>query len=215
MQRLGFRILWILVVLLGGARSDVFAHAGENHEDPGVNVEVSMAQAGNDFPLKVGGDFSLIDHNGIHVTNDSYKGKHMMVFFGYASCKNMCSITLSRVGQVLGLLGESAAKLAPLVITVDPERDTPRVLKTELAKYHSRLIGLTGDAQQLQQAYNAYQQKPATVESDWEGDPVISHSSYIYLMDQQGQFQTLFPPILNPRSMADIIRKYIDRDRVS
>jgi protein SCO1/2 len=121
----------------------------------------------------------------------------------------MCSLTLGRIGKALELLGDDVNRLSPLIITVDPARDTSESLGPALQKYHPSLIGLTGTNIQLQQAYKMYKQKPIAVEDDWQGDPVISHSSYIYLMDPQGNFQTLFPPILNAESMAKIMQKYI------
>ncbi|WP_424946056.1 SCO family protein [Candidatus Spongiihabitans sp.] len=188
--------------------------AAWSHDDRGVDDGIVVNQSelpGNaDFPLKVGGDFELIDHHGKWVTNETYKGRHMLVFFGYVNCKNMCSISLSRIGKALELLGDSVNKLTPLVITVDPERDTPAAMKSALTKFHPNFIGLTGKPQQLQAAYQNYKQRPRLVGNDPNNDPIISHSSYIYLMDRNGEFATLFPPALNPERMADIIRKHID-----
>ena len=198
-----------LVSLAPMTMNRALAHGTESHDD-GVSANVDSDSGAGKLPINVGGEFELIDHNGNQVTNQSYSGKHMLVFFGYASCKNMCSLTLSRVGKALELLGEGAEKLSPIVITVDPDRDTPAVMKSELANYHPGLIGHTGDTQQLEKAYSNFNQNPKSAGKDWDNDPIISHSSYIYLMDQQGNFATLFPPILNPQSMADIIGKYVN-----
>ena len=185
-------------------------HNGENH-DQGVTLPVTEESEDSKIPLDVGGEFELVDHHGTAVSNSSYLGKHMLVFFGYGSCKNMCSITLTRIGKALSELGEFDDVLVPLVITVDPERDTPQAMKESLPNYHPSLVGLTGNESQLAAAYAGYNQKPKDVGVDWDNEPIISHSSYIYLMDQDGKFATLFPPILNPQSMASIIKKYIDR----
>ena len=194
----------LCLIVYGGL---VNAHNDEDHS--GIKVDPGTSAAAP-IPLDVGGPFQLINQDGQLVTNETYLGKHMLVFFGYASCKNMCSITLSRIGQALDLVPNIDA-LVPLVITVDPERDTPDVLKTELAKYNHSLIGLTGDHQQLKQAYLSYNQKPSSAGKDWDEDEIISHSSFIYLIGPDGKFETLFPPILNPDSMAAIINKYIDK----
>ena len=176
--------------------------------DPGISVEIGQSESVGAFPLKVGGDFELIDHHGKLVTNETYKGRHMLVFFGYVNCKNMCSISLARIGKALELLGDSVNKLTPLVITVDPDRDTPEVMKLALNKFHPNFIGLTGKPDKLQAVYKNYKQKPTEIGNDGNNDPIISHSSYIYLMDKNGEFATLFPPALNPGRMADIMRKY-------
>ena len=193
----------------------LYAHGTEEHNDSGVIVNTGNDSKGTTLPISIGGDFSLIDHRGFKVSPESYRGKSMLVFFGYVNCKNMCSLTLSRISAALDLLGEEASKITPIVITVDPQRDTPETLGPALEKYHPSLVGLSGSNSQLQEAYLAYQQTPKPVEDDWQGDPVISHSSYIYLMDENGFFQTLFPPILNPKSMADIMRKYITKKSIA
>ena len=182
-------------------------HNGENHGQ-GISVQPTSVTA-PEIPLEFGGGFELVNHHGETVTDRSYAGKHMLVFFGYASCKNMCSITLTRIGKALELIGEDVNRLSPVVITVDPERDTPEAMRNDLAKYHSQLIGHTGNPEQLQAAYDAFSQQPQSAGTDWNNDPIISHSSYIFLMDADGDFVTLFPPILNPQSMADIISKHL------
>ncbi|MCY3768258.1 MAG: SCO family protein [Gammaproteobacteria bacterium] len=194
-------------MLLG--TSMAWAHGTETHEDPGVAVEPDTASFENPLPLDVRGEFELIDHNGHPVSNRSYSGKYMLVFFGYTSCRNMCPISLDRIGKALGFLGDSVHDLAPLIITVDPQRDTPEVMRTELPKYHPSMIGLTGNAGQLETVYTNFNQSPERAGEDWNNDPIVSHSSYIYLLNGQGELATLFPPILNPQSMADIIRKYM------
>lgn len=178
-------------------------------ESAGQVGQVNQADAIANFPLQVGGDFELIDHHGKWVTNDTYKGRYMLVFFGYVNCKNMCSISLARIGKALELLGEGVDKLTPLVITVDPERDTPAAMKVALPKFNPNFVGLTGTTEQLQVVYQNYKQQPNEVGKDANNESVISHSSYIYLMDKNGVFATLFPPALNPERMADIIRKHI------
>lgn len=182
-------------------------HNGENHGQ-GISVQPTSVTA-PEIPLEFGGGFELVNHHGETVTDRSYSGKHMLVFFGYASCKNMCSITLTRIGKALELLGDNVSQLNPVVITVDPDRDTPEAMRHNLANYHPGLIGHTGNPDQLQSAYDAYGQQPEPAGNDWDNDPIISHSSYIFLMDENGKFVTLFPPILNPRSMADIISRHL------
>ncbi len=187
-----------------------YAHSNKKYGDEqGVEVEQSTEQQ-RKLPIDVGGDFELLNHHGNTITNSDYLGKHMLVFFGYTQCKNMCSLTLRRIGGALELLGSDLEQLTPLMITVDPEQDTPEVLATELEKYHSSIIGLTGTKDQLQAAYKAYKQAPNQLQDDWQGDATVSHRSYVFLMDAAGQLQTFFPPILNPQSMANILKKYIN-----
>ena len=192
----------------------VLAHSTGKSVDTAVEIsaeEISQSPLIHNLPVTFGGDFNLVDQHHNPVSPESLRGKYVLVFFGYVNCKNMCSLTLERIAKALDLLGSDLAQLTPLVVTVDPLRDTPETLGPALKKFHPSLLGLSGSADQLRQAYNAYKLKPAVVEDDWQGDPVVSHSSYIYLMDRQGRFATLFPPILDPESMARIMRKYIQQ----
>lgn len=192
----------------------VLGHAGEKHEDKGVSVDTASAEEnGPPLPIDVGGPFSLTDHNGQSVSNETYLDKHMLVFFGYSNCQVMCSISLDRIGGALELLENEnpdvLETLVPLIVTVDPKNDTPAVLKASLMQYHSALIGLTGEPDELDQIYTAYKQSPLRLDIQMNEKDVVTHSSYFYLMGPAGELQTFFPPILDSESMAGILKKYI------
>ena len=187
----------------------VLAHSGEDPAE-GVTLNVRASPTDPAFPVNVGGEFSLIDHEGRRRTEKDFGDKYLLVYFGYVNCKAMCPITLSRIGAAIRALGERAADLAPIVVTVDPQRDTPALLKRELPKYHPDLIGLTGSESELAQAYRAYDVRPTPHGKDWEDDAIVQHTSYIYLIGPQGEFKTLFPPIIRPSVMAEIMLKYMN-----
>lgn len=204
--------------------ASIFAHGGENHDIQGVTLTPDSSQTvvtdsdglSNKLPesiANIGGPFSLVNHLGQPVTEQTYAGKHMLVFFGYSNCQIMCSISLKRIADALAMLQADSelalSKLHPLVITVDPANDTPERLRENLATYHPALIGLTGTLAQLKPVYQAYQQKPSILDMELNANAVISHSSYFYLMDQNGKLQTLFPPVLSSESMAQLIKKYL------
>jgi len=209
-----------LLVILTATPEVVFAHAGENHDDASVsvNVDASDNNSGTSNVLpeslsNIGGPFSLVNHLGESVTEQSYAGKHMLVFFGYSNCQVMCSISLKRIADALTILQADSdatlTKFNPLVITVDPANDTPEQLRSSLSAYHSSLTGLTGTLEQLKPVYKAYGQKPSVLEFGFNGNPVVSHSSYFFLMGPDGKLQTFFPPILSAESMANLIKKYL------
>lgn len=205
-----------LAILVAFIPVVVFGHAGEKHDDKGVSIESSVETSEiSSLPVDVGGPFSLIDHNGKRVSNDTYLGKHALVFFGYTNCQVMCSISLERIGGALALLEKENAdvltNLAPLVVTVDPNNDYPAQLKSTLNKYHPALTGLTGTQDELNQMYAAYDQSPSKLDIQMNDKDVVTHTSYFYLMGPDGNLQTLFPPILNSESMASILKKYILR----
>lgn len=193
-----------------------FGHGEEKHEDNGVSVDQAAIEKENPpLPISVGGPFSLIDHNGNAVTDKSFAGKHMLVFFGYTDCQIMCSISLDRVGGALKILGSEQnnllSNLVPLVVTVDPVNDTPAKLKKSLSQYHPSLLGLTGTPDNLDQMYKAYNQSPSVLETPLNDKNVVTHTSYFYLLGPDGRLETLFPPVLNAESMANILKKYIQR----
>lgn len=213
-----FRIAVLFVLL--ATPGLLFAHAGETHDDLGITT--NSEQAGerptdsDNLPesiANIGGPFSLTNHLGQSVTEQTYTGKHMLVFFGYSNCQIMCSISLKRIADALAILDADddapLTKFHPLVITVDPANDTPTRLRESLATYHPALIGLTGTLAQLKPVYQAYQQKPSILNMELNASAVVSHSSYFYLMDQDGKLKTLFPPVLSSESMAKLIKKYL------
>jgi protein SCO1/2 len=164
------------------------------------------------FPVKLGGAFCLVDHNGVSRSDEDFHGRYLLVFFGYANCQSMCTVGLRRIAQAVDALGAAGKAVQPVMITVEPDHDTPEVLRRELEKIHPRLLGLTGSRQALDIAYRAYRLKPELVGTDLAGNTVVSHSSYIYLMERDGTLATLFPPILSPQRMSEIIASYLPLD---
>jgi protein SCO1 len=139
--------------------------------------------------VTIGGPFTLMASDGTTVTDRTYRGKWLLVFFGYASCPDICPTTLFEIATALQKLGPDAAKLQPIFITVDPQRDTPQVLEDYTRSFDQRIVGLTGSRDQIAaaaQEYGAYHVRRQTGLAD--EDYVIAHSSYIYLMNPLGQF---------------------------
>ncbi|MEM7222770.1 MAG: SCO family protein [Pseudomonadota bacterium] len=196
------------VLLLGG---QAWAHDGEDHKaEPAPQVEIDP-QAGEDIPFdfEIGGSFELVDHHGKKVTDSDFHGAYMMVFFGYANCESICPVGLSRMVKAIDLLGEEAKVVQPVLITVDPENDTVEALAGHVPKIHPRLVGLTGTPEQLAAARKAYRVDSKAVGKAWDGKPIFSHGSFLYLMAPDGSFATLIPPVLSPEAMAKTIRKYL------
>jgi len=187
------------------------AHQEEEHSDKGVtNLETKSSNSSfNPFPVELGGSFNLIDHNGVERSEQDFPRKYLLVFFGYAHCKSICTVGLRRMGEAVDALDDAGKTIQPVMITVDPANDTLEVMKQALPEIHPRLLGLTGSADALAQAYDAYKIKPGKVGPDSEGDMVINHTSYIYLMSPNGDFLTLIPPIIGGERMGEIISSYM------
>lgn len=161
------------------------------------------------FPVDIEAKFDLLDQDGRAVTEADYAGKPMAIFFGYANCEAICSVALPRLGAALDLMGADAGALTPLLITVDPARDTPSTMGPALARWHPKLRGLTGSPEALANARAAFQVQAEKVFDDPEGNPIYAHGSFIYLIGGDGKVLTIMPPILGPERMAEIMQGYL------
>jgi cytochrome oxidase Cu insertion factor (SCO1/SenC/PrrC family) len=157
----------------------------------------------------VGGPFALIDHTGKSRTEMDFRGKFLLIYFGFTYCPDVCPTDLQAIGLVLDQLGKAGEEVQPLFITVDPERDTPQVLSDYVPLFHPRMVGLSGDATSIRQAARAYKVYYAKIPTG-ENDYTVDHSGYIYLMDWAGQYLGFFPPGTPPDRMADVIRPLVE-----
>lgn len=190
------------------------AHDGVDHataEEAAQHLREQPAAAGpvTPFPVQIDAQFSLIDQNGRAVSQDDFKGRPTAIFFGYANCEAICSVALPRLAAALDLLGEDGADIQPLLITVDPVRDTPATMKAKLPDYHDRLTGLTGSEEALAAARNSFQVEAKVVAEDPTSGPIYAHGSFIYLLGPDLELLTLMPPVLTPERMAELMRGYL------
>lgn len=137
----------------------------------------------------IGGAFSLVDHEGRSVTDADFRGKPMLVFFGFTHCPEVCPTTLFEASNRLVKLGAGADKLQVLFITVDPERDTPQQLALYLQSFDKRIVGLTGSVEQVEAAVKAYRAYVKKVPTD--SGYTMDHSSSVYVMAADGSFRTM------------------------
>ena len=177
---------------------------------PAFAHDAKLHAAAAPIPIDPGGPFSLIDQHGAPVTDRDFRGRYMLVFFGYATCPGICPTGLRGMAAAIDILGAEGAAVAPILVTIDPERDTPEALGPALAKVHPRLIGLTGSFDDLNAAAKAYKVSAKLVGWTLQKQPIVEHGSYIYLMGPDGEFLTIFPPIMDPEEMAAAIRGYLN-----
>ena len=199
-------LLWSAGAAAHGAH--VKAHgAHDKPADRPVAVETEAPPAA--FPVDLGGPFALVDHTGRAVSDEDFRGRFILVFFGYANCPGICPTGLRAMTEAVDLLGEKGEAVAPILITVDPAHDTPANLAPAVAKIHPRLIGLTGSFEALSAAAKAYKVGAKPAGRSWQGIQIIDHGSFIYLMGPDGKFLTLFPPVMAPEAMAAAIGRYL------
>ncbi len=142
----------------------------------------------------IGGEYSLINKDGEVISNNTYLGKYTLILFGYTFCPDVCPNTLATFSSALDLLGEDAAKVKPLFVTVDPARDTPENLKSYLIHFHKNFDGLTGSIAQIEHVKNIFRIYAVKSQQD-EPDAknyLMDHSAVSYLLGPDGKYLTFF-----------------------
>jgi cytochrome oxidase Cu insertion factor (SCO1/SenC/PrrC family) len=157
----------------------------------------------------VGGPFELIDHSGHARTERDFRGRLMLVYFGFTYCPDVCPTDLQAISLAMDKLGVDAAKIQPMFVTVDPERDTPTHLADYVKLFHPRLIGLTGSAEAIRKAADAYKVYYARVDLNKDAGYTVDHTAFIYLMDRDGNYLGFFPPGTSADRMVEIIRPHL------
>jgi protein SCO1/2 len=138
----------------------------------------------------IGGPFSLVNHRGERVTQKTFKGKATAYFFGFSHCPEVCPTTLFEMTQRLKELGPEADRLNVVFVTVDPERDTPELLKTYLESFDPRIVALTGTSEEMVTAAKAFRISYRKVPTE-SGDYTMDHSSSVIVIDAKGEFVSL------------------------
>jgi cytochrome oxidase Cu insertion factor (SCO1/SenC/PrrC family) len=164
--------------------------------------------------VPIGGPFSLTNAaTRSTVTDQSFRGKWMLVYFGYSFCPDVCPTDLQRIVTALQQMGKASDQIVPVFITVDPARDTPEALARYVALFSPRLIGLTGSQEAVDRAVSAYRVFVQKVPAATPGAPyAVNHSAFIYLMDDKGRLAGVFPPGSSPTVLAQAWRKSLGRD---
>jgi cytochrome oxidase Cu insertion factor (SCO1/SenC/PrrC family) len=154
----------------------------------------SSSAAPKTSSVSIGGPFALTDHNGKAVTQQNFRGKYMLVMFGYTFCPDVCPMQLTVASEAIDALGDDGKKVTPVFITIDPERDTVEHLKEYVSYFHPSLVALTGTADQIKSAAKAYRvyYAKANENKDDPEDYLMDHSAITYLMGPDGNFITHF-----------------------
>ncbi len=155
--------------------------------------------------------FSLTDHHGRPVTENTYRDKFLLVYFGFTHCRAVCPASLNRTSEVLNLLGANSERVQALYISVDPERDTPQVMKTYLEEKYPRILGLTGTMEQVGAAKKVFHvfAKAKPDEEDPDGY-VVPHTAFLFLIGPDGNYLTHFPDHLAADTVASRIQPYLN-----
>lgn len=160
--------------------------------------------------VTIGGPFTLTATDGRRVTDQDFRGRWMLIYFGFTWCPDVCPTELAVMAAAIDRLGADGDRIQPIMITVDPERDTVELLRDYVAAFHPRMVGLTGTLAEIQAVAAAYRVFFAKTEPDANGDYLVDHSSVVYLMDDEGRYVTVFGRDLDAQAMAEGIRHHLD-----
>jgi protein SCO1/2 len=156
----------------------------------------------------VGGPFRLVDQNDKPITEQDFKGQPFLVFFGFTHCPDVCPTTLFEVSEIFRALGPDAKNLRAMFVTVDPERDTPAVIKDYLASFDPRIVGATGDVDAITAAEKSYRVYAKKVPTDG-GGYTMDHTAIVYLMSKDGRFVAPFSMKRRPEEAAAELKRYL------
>ncbi len=173
----------------------------ELHDNP-------RGAAGTLLGSAIGGPFSLVDQDGKTVTNTALEGKWLLIYFGYTHCPDACPTALNNIALALHDLGAQRGEVRPVFITIDPDRDTSKVMKDYITAFDAPILALTGTAAEIAQAakdYRVYYAKHPEAGGDYSMD----HTSLIYVMDPQGRFTASFTGEDPPTQMAERLKKLL------
>ena len=167
--------------------------AGRDHlSSPGWRETLPLSRT--EGTASIGGSFTLVDHTGKTVSEADFRGRFMLVFFGFTYCPDACPTALTTMAEVLDIIGPAADRIVPVLITVDPERDTPEQLAMYVRHFYPSLVGLTGSAEQVAAAAKVFRVYYAKVKEEGkeEGDYEMDHTTNVYLMGPDGKFRVHF-----------------------
>jgi protein SCO1 len=191
-------IAGFLIGALGGAALLVLTQGA-----PGPNVQTSGKAL-------IGGRFTLIDQTGKTVTDQDFRGRYMLVFFGFTHCPDICPAELQVMSASLDKLGPKGEQVVPIFITLDPERDTQQAMAEYVKNFGSRFVGLTGSPEAIAAAAKAYRVAYSKFQQDkTKSDYSIDHSALVYLMGKDGEYITHFAYGTPAAKIGDTLRRYL------
>ena len=160
-------------------------------------------------PLRSAGVYTR-DHDGDRVTDATYRGRFLFVYFGYGYCPDICPTELANMAAILDHMGASSERVQALFVTVDPARDTPKFLAEYVAQFHPKMVGLTGTDQQIADIAKKYRVFYRKAEDASASEYLMDHSNFFYLMGPDGKFLSMFRGGTDPAAIAETIANYVE-----
>lgn len=204
----GWRALVLLALALAGAGA-AFSH--DPREKPAEeDGRAEAARLMNDLmsgKARVGAPFTLTDQNGNARSLADFRGKLVLLYFGYTFCPDVCPTDLIAIGRLVQALGKDGGAVQPVFVTLDPERDTQEILRDYAAAFHPRFVALRGSEQETRRIATAYKVYYEKVKPPGSSVYVIEHTAFIFLLDRRGNYVAFFPPGTTVDRMAVMVRE--------
>ena len=160
--------------------------------------------------VSVGGPFTMVDHTGKSVNDQDFKGEYLLVFFGFTHCADTCPLGLYTISTALNQLGDLAEQVRPLFVTVDPTRDTVDVLAAYVKAFHPRMVGLTGTREQVAAMAKTY--GIDFMAGDFDGEVLVYHTAFTFLMNREGKFVKAFAHQLEIDELSHAIKEVLEAE---
>src|SRR6516162_7446212 len=176
-------------------------------------IPASMPKITSSMTGAIGGPFTLTASDGRTVTDQTYRGKWLLIYFGYTSCPDACPTALNNIGVALDRLGAETAVVQPIFITVDPKRDNREALAEYLKSFDPRIVALTGTEEEIAAVVKEYRVY-VEVEPGNGGDYIVNHSSLYYPMNPDGKFVRVIAGDVSGEELAERLRHWMNKDRL-
>jgi protein SCO1/2 len=176
-----------------------------------LGLLLPLAPGGAGAAVRIGGPFELVDQHGVTRTDADYRGSYLLIYFGYTSCPDLCPTTLLKMADALDALAArapaKAARVIPIFVSVDPDRDTPDLLRDYAASFDPRLVALTGTPRALAKVGRVYGAFFARGPADEAGDYALDHTSFVYLMGPDGGYVAHFEKDATVDELVDALQR--------
>lgn len=173
----------------------------------GLSESIAAETGAGENKLNIGGPFTLVDQDGQTVTEANYSGRWLLVYFGYTYCPDVCPTSLTRNVDAIELLGDKGDLVTPVLISIDPQRDTPDKLKQYVGLFHPRMVGLTGTPEQIAAVAKEYRVFYMRSPGDTPDSYVVDHSSLTYLVGPDGKVAQFFSHSATPEEIANRLKQ--------
>jgi protein SCO1/2 len=205
----GWRKYVVLAVALIAAAGAFFLVRDRSTEE---NRRADAARLMNELmsgKARIGGPFSLTDQYGRQRSLEDFRGKLVLLYFGYAFCPDVCPTDLAAMAQTVRTLGTEGEKLQLVFITLDPERDTQELLRSYVAAFHPRFVALRGTEDEVRRVATSYKVYFEKVRPPGSGAYLIDHMAFVFLLDRDGKYLAFFPPGTSAERMAVMVREVL------